>query len=636
VGGVRVRGAVVGLGGGAAVGGLLVLLDAGAYARLGVPAPGVAAQVCVAGLRAVAELAAGFAVGTLVFAAFVVAPQRSGVLDVGGWLAVRRAAAAATVAGVAALLLGPLTAADLSGVALGEVLDPRRLHLYATLEEPMAWLITAAGLLTCAAGCALVLRWRWVPPLVAVGAASLLPIVVVGPAVTGAGHDWTTDASVLQAVGGVVLGVLAALLAPPAGALDRCAERRCRRIAMALAAAQLGSAVVLAVLRVGTGPVLATPYGAVAVVRILVLALVVVAVLLLPRRGAAGGALVGAGLAVVFGAVLARWVPPRFLERSDTPGETLIGYDLPDPVTATRLLLDWRFNILFGSAALLLAAGYLLAVLRLARRGDGWPRGRTVAWLAGCAVLLVATSSGLGRYSPGVFSVHMVSHMALTMLAPVLLAVGGPVTLALRALPAAGRAGPQGPREWLAALVGSRAAGRVAHPLVALVLFVGSFYALYLTGLFDAALRYHWAHQLMNLHFLLVGYLFFWPVVGSDPAPVRLPHLGRLALLLAAMPFHAFFGIVVMSAERVLGGDFYRSLALPWVPDLLGDQRLGGGIAWASGELPMLLVVIVLLTRWARDDAREAARHDRRAAADGDAELAAYNAMLARLAGADR
>jgi cytochrome c oxidase assembly factor CtaG len=159
---------------------------------------------------------------------------------------------------------------------------------------------------------------------------------------------------------------------------------------------------------------------------------------------------------------------------------------------------------------------------------------------------------------------------------------------------------------------------------------------LYLTGLFDVALRYHWAHQLMNLHFLLVGYLFFWPLIGSDPAPVRLPHLGRLAVLLAAMPFHAFFGITLMSLQTVLGGDFYGLLALPWVPDLLADQHVGGGIAWASGELPMLLVVIVLLTRWARDDAREAARHDRRADADGEAELAAYNAMLARLAGSDR
>ena len=622
----------LGLAAGAVVAGVLVQADTAAYAKLGVPVPGAVARSAVAGLRAVAEVGGGLAVGSLLFAAFVVAPQRSGTLDVDGWLAVRRSGAVGAAAGVAALLLGPLTAADLAGVAPGAVLDPNRLALYALLEEPMAWLLTAVGLLLLAAGCAVVLAWRWVPALLALGVVSLLPTAVVGSAATGAGHDWTTDASVLQALGAVVLGVLVSLLAHRAG--GELVERRCRLIAGVLAGLLLVAAAVLTVLHVGPGP--ATPWTVVAAVRLLLLALVVAAVVLAWRRGGALVALGGAGLAVTLGAVLARWVPPRFLTRPDTPGETLIGYDLPDPVTALRLLLDWRFNILFGTAALLLAAGYLLGVRRLALRGDAWPRGRTVAWLVGCAALLLATSSGLGRYSPGVFSVHMVSHMALNMLVPVLLAIGGPVTLALRALPAAGRDRPPGPREWLAGLVASRAARGLTHPLVALVLFVGSFYALYLTGLFDVALRYHWAHQLMNLHFLVVGYLFFWPLIGSDPAPVRLPHLGRLAVLLAAMPFHAFFGITLMSTRTVLGGEFYRSLALPWVPDLLADQHVGGGIAWASGELPMLLVVVVLVGRWTRDDAREAARHDRRADADGEADLASYNAMLARLAGSDR
>jgi cytochrome c oxidase assembly factor CtaG len=636
VGGLRGAGGPAVLAG-ALVAGLLVLADTAAYARLGVPVPSLTAQAWVAGLRAVAELAGGLAVGSLVFAAFVVAPQRSGVLDVDGWLAVRRAGVAAGVAGVVAVLLAPLTAADLSGVTPGEVLDPAGFGLYAVLEEPLAWVLSGAGMLVCAAGCAVTLAWRWVPVLLAVGVASLLPPAVVGPAMTGVGHDWTTDASVLQAVGAAALGVVASLLSFRArGAAGvGCVERRCRWIVVVLAAALLVSSVVLTALRADSGPVLAHPWGVVAVARMSVLVLTLGMCRYLGRRS---GPVVLAGVwfAVVMGVVQARWVPPLFLERASTAGEALIGYDLPEPVTIARLLLDGRFNILFGTAALVLAAGYLFGVRRLRRRGDAWPGGRTFAWLAGCAVLLVATSSGLGRYSPGVFSVHMVSHMALNMLAPVLLAIGGPVTLALRALPPAGRDAAPGVREWLSGLVVSRLARAVTHPLLALVLFVGSFYVLYLTGLFDVALRYHWAHQLMNVHFLLVGYLFFWPLVGSDPAPVRLPHLGRLAVLLAAMPFHAFFGITVMSSNTVLGGDFYRMLALPWVPDLLADQHLGGGISWASGELPMLLVVIVLLTRWARDDAREAARHDRRADADGDAELTAYNSMLARLAGSDR
>jgi cytochrome c oxidase assembly factor CtaG len=167
---------------------------------------------------------------------------------------------------------------------------------------------------------------------------------------------------------------------------------------------------------------------------------------------------------------------------------------------------------------------------------------------------------------------------------------------------------------------------------VALALFVGSYYALYFSGLFPAALPEHWAHKLMNLHFLLVGALFFWPIVGIDPAPRRLPPAARMGLVFASVPFHAFFGVAVMSGNTALGGDYYRSLALPWVPEVLADQRLGGGLAWAAGEIPLLLVVIALVIQWSRQDERSARRADRQADLHGDADLDAYNAMLRRLA----
>ncbi len=164
---------------------------------------------------------------------------------------------------------------------------------------------------------------------------------------------------------------------------------------------------------------------------------------------------------------------------------------------------------------------------------------------------------------------------------------------------------------------------------------MGSYYALYFSGLFDVALYQHWAHLAMNMHFLVVGLLFFWPLVGVDPAPRRWPPAARLGIVFASVPFHAFFGVALMSSNTVIGGGFYRALALPWVTDPLADQKLGGGLAWASGELPLLLVVIALLVQWSRQDERTARRDDRRADADGDAELAAYNAMLRRLATPD-
>lgn len=181
----------------------------------------------------------------------------------------------------------------------------------------------------------------------------------------------------------------------------------------------------------------------------------------------------------------------------------------------------------------------------------------------------------------------------------------------------------------------SPVARALTHPVVALVLFVGSFYVLYLSGLFDAALEEHWAHLAMSTHFLIVGLLFYWPVIGIDPSPRRLPHLARLGMVFASLPFHAFFGVILMSTQTVIGEQFYSALALPWTADLLADQRLGGGIAWAAGELPLLVVLIALLVQWSRADEREARRADRRADADGDAELNAYNAMLRQLADGD-
>jgi putative copper resistance protein D len=172
----------------------------------------------------------------------------------------------------------------------------------------------------------------------------------------------------------------------------------------------------------------------------------------------------------------------------------------------------------------------------------------------------------------------------------------------------------------------------LSNPITAFVLFIGSLYAVYFTPLFDTLVRYHWGHEFMALHFLITGYLFYWGIIGVDPGPRRLPFLGRLALLFAIMPFHAFFGIAMMSSESTVGGNFYRGLALPWVPDINADQHLGGAIAWGASEVPLVIVVIALVTQWARQDRRESVRTDRHADAGFDDEMDAYNNMLRELA----
>jgi len=326
--------------------------------------------------------------------------------------------------------------------------------------------------------------------------------------------------------------------------------------------------------------------------------------------------------------------PPSGTALTDT--ELVLGYDLNAPPTFLGLLTHWRFDWILGTAMIAAAVVYLLAVRRLRRRGDRWPIGRTVAWVIGCLMVLLATSSGLGAYAEAQFSIHMMAHMLLGMIAPILLVLGGPITLALRALPAAGRGQPPGLRESIVNCLHSRPARLITHPLVVFPLFVLSFYVLYFSSLFEVMIGSHLGHLVMNLHFLLIGYLYYWVIIGVDPSPRQVQPMIKLAMLIGALPFHAFFGLALMNSNKAMAIDYYESLGLPWVTDLVADQRLGGAIAWGATEVPMIIVMIALLSQWARSDEREARRSDRVGDRKNDEELDAYNRMLAGLAEQDK
>jgi cytochrome c oxidase assembly factor CtaG len=124
-------------------------------------------------------------------------------------------------------------------------------------------------------------------------------------------------------------------------------------------------------------------------------------------------------------------------------------------------------------------------------------------------------------------------------------------------------------------------------------------------------------------------------VIGIDPTPRPIPPVAKLGMVCASLALHAIFGVVMMSTNTVLGAAFYRSLHLSWHTDLLADQRLGGAMAWAGGEIPLGVVIIALLIQWRRSDQRTAKRLDRAADRGEDSELAAYNAMLAELSRRD-
>ncbi|WP_323055995.1 cytochrome c oxidase assembly protein [Lentzea sp. NEAU-D7] len=600
------------------------------HATLGDSDPGRFTSLAFGLIRTLANAAATITLGALVFGALVVPAQdRRTKLTAQTYAAVRIAATAAAIWFATAVVAVVLSVSD----ATGQPVDVAISHLpslMAATEEPKAWLITtiAAGLV--ATGARMTLTWitsvLWlVPALVGV-----LAPVIVGHVANGAWHDVATNAMVWHIPAAAVwVGALVALRgylrhSPGTTSPDEVIERYHRLTTVCVIVLVLSGGVAGAVL---VGPANLT--GGYVVLLVIKLAVVGVIPFLRARWGARrplGVELVGLGLVLAASTGLTHLVPPAWALSRPSAQDTVLGFKLPDGPSATELILGWRLDLVLGLGALLAAAFYLAGVRTLRRRGDSWPLGRTATWVAGCAVALVMTSSGLGRYSAGMFSTHMVAHMALNMLAPVLLVLGGPVTLALRALPAE-------PRVWITALVHCRAARVVAHPAVAAIVFVGSFYVLYFSDLFGEMMRFHWAHQLMNIHFLVSGYVFFWLVIGVDRAPRALPHLARLGLLFSVMPFHAFFGVILMNKQTVIAEDFYRTLDLTWMPDLLTDQRLGGGIAWATGEIPMLVVVLALLHQWARADRREAVRFDRAADNGHDDRLAAYNAMLAELSG---
>lgn len=283
----------------------------------------------------------------------------------------------------------------------------------------------------------------------------------------------------------------------------------------------------------------------------------------------------------------------------------------------------------FLAGCLLALALYGAAVVRLRSRGDGWPVGRIIAFACGVLSIALAMCTALNTYGMVMFSVHMVQHMVLSMVAPILLLLGAPVTLALRALPAAPR-GRKGPRELLVALLHSRYMQVVTHPAFTIPLFIASLYGLYFTPLFDTLMGSRAGHIAMMAHFLAVGLVFFWPIMGVDPGPHRPGYVMRMLELFAGMPFHAFFGIALMMASEPMIRTFEHPSASLGI-DALDDQTAAGGIAWAFSEIPSVLVLVALLIQWYTSEQRHARRKDRAADRDGDAELAAYNAYLASL-----
>ena len=338
------------------------------------------------------------------------------------------------------------------------------------------------------------------------------------------------------------------------------------------------------------------------------------------------------GLAVALG----RTAPPRSEELpvGASPARILTGYDLPPELTAERYLTEWRPDWLWVAIIVTLASAYLIGAVKVRRRGDKWPVLRTACWLVGLAALAYITCGAPAVYGMVLFSTHMLGHMALTMVVPLFLVLGAPITLALKALTPRPD-GTRGIREWILIGVHSRYSKIITNPIFAAVNFAGSIVVFYYSDLFGFALREHVGHELMVVHFLLTGYIFILTMIGIDPLPSRAPYPLRLVILLATMAFHAFFGVAVMGGTSLIQASYFGNMGREWGLSALEDQQLGGSLMWGIGEIPTLFVAIGVAYQWSRSDARETKRSDRAAERNNDAELTAYNNMFANLAQRD-
>jgi putative membrane protein len=276
------------------------------------------------------------------------------------------------------------------------------------------------------------------------------------------------------------------------------------------------------------------------------------------------------------------------------------------PPELPGVLLAWSFEPLALSSVALAAVAYLWALRRVRRRHPGSPppTARTIAFLAGLAALLLALVSPIEAYEGDLFSVHMVQHMLIELVAAPLLLLGAPATLALRA------ASPSVRRRLLAVLH-SRVVAVVSFPLLAWVLFAAVNWGWHFSALYDQALESPPLHYVQHATFLVAALLFWWPVVGADPSRWRLPHPLRLFYLFLAMPQNSFLGVALMSATTVLY-PHYASVERTWGPSPLADQNLGGVVMWVFGDVIFLIAMGAVVASWVRLEDRRTARLDAR------------------------
>jgi len=300
------------------------------------------------------------------------------------------------------------------------------------------------------------------------------------------------------------------------------------------------------------------------------------------------------------------------------------GYHGPPELTLARAFTEWTFDPWACAVVLLAGAGYLAGVRRARRRGAPWPAARVVSFAGvGLGTVVIATMSWTGAYAGVLFYARAAQTILLLLLAPLFLALGRPLTLAIDTAP--GRSGQR-----LAAAIGSRAARVLTFPAISTVVLVVTPFLVYFTPWYTAGFHDAGVRELTYLALILPGFVFFWTLIRVDPVPRAYPYLVSLWITAAEVIGDAILGIAVIGDSRLIGGAYYHALARPWGPSLRFDQMLGGGTLWVVGDLVGLPFLAAQLIHMIREDESEAAVIDAELdAADAAAQASASKPITA-------
>jgi putative membrane protein len=286
----------------------------------------------------------------------------------------------------------------------------------------------------------------------------------------------------------------------------------------------------------------------------------------------------------------------------------------PDPPTALNLVFGWSYEPALILPVLAVAIGWwrMLSSIDRAHPQHPVPAVRRWSFLAGLGVVLIALQSGIERYDTTLFSIHMVQHILLALVAPPLLALGAPITQLLRASSPATR------NRWILPFLRSRPIWFLSHPVVAWVLFASVMWGTHFSPLFDLSLENRLVHDLEHVLYIGAALLFWWPIVGLDPAPHRMGHAGRILDLFMQMPQTSFLSMAILFAGQPLY-PHYATLNSPYGIDALADQQLAAGIMWFVGDVIFMVALLVVLAGWIRSEERGTAAAEHRADVEREA-----------------